>query len=101
MAPTIGERRIRPSSFADASAQIVARTLWIRVGQCLPTQIDDDRGLSVFGFFREFRETRQDPNAADTAVLGHPSLAQPMETGMNGTTETERQRKDPGGTGTM
>ena len=46
-----------------------------------------------FGFFREFRETQQLPSAADTAVLGWPSLAQPMETGMNGTTETGRQRK--------
>jgi len=47
----------------------------------------------VFWFFREFRETRHAGNVADTAVLGCPSLAQPMETGMNG-----RRKRDGNGT---
>ena len=39
-------------------------------------------------------------NAADTAVRGCPSLAQPLETESERTTETGRQRKDPSGTTT-
>ncbi len=61
-----------------------------------PRLMSSDRPLMIYGlfwFFREFQETRQAPNAA---VLGRPSLAQPMETGMNGrlkTTATERPQR--------
>jgi hypothetical protein len=57
--------------------------------------------MFVFWFFREFREARHAGNVADTAVLGCPSLAQPMETGMNGRLKRDGNGTIPSGISTM
>jgi len=74
----------------------VALAELLRAGWSDPYEV---QGL-LFWFFGEFRETRQARNAAGTAVRGCPSLAQPLETESERTTETGRQRKDPSDTTT-